>query len=331
MTGGLGFIGSNFIRFLLEKHSDLSVINLDKVTYCGNPENLRDVERNPRYEFIRGDICDRQMVEKVMEGCETVFHFAAQSHVDRSILDAAAFVETNIVGTHILLEAAKKKGLKKVIQISTDEVYGSIEEGSFSEESPLSPSSPYSASKASADLLCLAYFRTYGLPVIITRCTNNFGPYQYPEKLVSLFVTNAIENRKLPLYGRGLNVREWVYVLDHCEALDRVWQKGKEGEVYNIGSGERISNKEMSETILKLLGKPSALIETVKDRPGHDLRYAVDSQKVRSLGWSPRRTLSEALRETVEWYETHRAWWQGLKLEKKEFQSYYKAQYGRKE
>ncbi len=331
VTGGLGFIGSNFIRFLLERYSDLQVVNLDKETYCGNRENLEDLAKDSRYTFVRGDICDPEIVEKAMQGCSALFNFAAQTHVDRSILNADEFIQTNVLGTSVLLEAAKEAGVEKFIQISTDEVYGSIEKGSFSEESPLHPSSPYSASKASADLLALAYFKTHGLPVVITRCTNNFGPYQYPEKLVSLFITNAIENRKLPLYGDGLNVREWIYVLDHCEALEVVWNKGKVGEVYNIGSRQEISNQEMSLAILKELGKSPSLIEPVKDRPGHDRRYSVDSGKIRALGWAPRHSFEGALHETVRWYQEHETWWKKLKQKKKEFQDYYDVQYGVKE
>lgn len=331
VTGGLGFIGSNSVRFLLKKYPDLHLVNLDKETYCGNHENLEDIAKDPRYTFIRGDICDSTIVEKAMQGCSALFNFAAQTHVDRSILNAEEFIQTNVLGTSVLLEAARKAGIEKFIQISTDEVYGSIEKGSFSEESSLHPSSPYSASKASADLLVLAYFKTYGLPVVITRCTNNFGPYQYPEKLVSLFITNALENRKLPLYGDGLNVREWIYVLDHCEALDLVWSKGKVGEVYNIGSRQEISNKEMSLAILKEVGKSPSLIEPVKDRPGHDRRYSVDSKKIRALGWTPRHSFEEALRETVRWYREHETWWKSLKQKKKEFQDYYDVQYGVKE
>lgn len=328
VTGGLGFIGSNFVRYLLKKYPDLHLVNLDKETYCGNPENLRDVEEDARYEFIRGDICDLQTVQEAMSGCSSLFHFAAQTHVDRSILKADEFVRTNVVGTHTLLEAARRRGIQKFIHISTDEVYGSIEKGSFTEESPLNPSSPYSASKASADLMVSAYFKTYHLPVIITRCTNNFGPYQYPEKLVSLFITNALENRKLPLYGDGLHRREWIYVLDHCEALDLIWREGKVGEIYNIGSGKDISNKEISLAILKIVEKPQTLIEYVKDRPGHDRRYSVDTAKLRSLGWKVRYPFEEALQETIRWYQDRGEWWKKLKMEKKEFQDYYDIQYG---
>ncbi|MBI4436603.1 MAG: dTDP-glucose 4,6-dehydratase [Candidatus Omnitrophica bacterium] len=328
VTGGLGFIGSNFVRFLLKKYPDLQVVNLDKETYCGNLENLEDVEGNPRYEFIRGDICDPEGLAKAMSGCSSVFNFAAQTHVDRSILNAEEFVTTNVFGTYVLLESAKRMRLEKFVQISTDEVYGSIEKGSFSEESTLYPSSPYAASKASADLLCMAYFKTYGIPILITRCTNNFGPFQYPEKLVPLFITNAIENRKLPLYGDGLNRREWVYVLDHCEAIDLLWEKGGNGEIYNIGSGHEISNKEMALTLLKELGKAESLIEYVKDRPAHDRRYSVTTKKLRSLGWEPHHSFKKALRETTLWYKDHAPWWQKLKKKRKEFQDYYDVQYG---
>ncbi|MFH1857349.1 MAG: dTDP-glucose 4,6-dehydratase [Candidatus Omnitrophota bacterium] len=328
VTGGLGFIGSNFVRFLLGKYPDIHVVNCDKETYCGNPENLKEIERDSRYEWVRGDICDPDAVENAMNGCSTVFHLAAQTHVDRSILKADEFIQTNVFGTYVLLEAAKQFGLEKFIHISTDEVYGSLEKGSFSEQSPLEPSSPYAASKASADLLVLAAYKTYGLPVVVTRCTNNFGPYQYPEKLVSLFMTNALEDRRLPLYGDGMNVREWIYVLDHCEALDVIWNRGKAGEIYNIGSQKEASNLEIATAILRELGKPEELIEYVKDRPGHDRRYSVDSGKVRSLGWSPKHPFETALHETVVWYKEHESWWRKLKAKRKEFLDYYNAQYG---
>ncbi len=328
VTGGLGFIGSNFVRFLLERHRDLQIVNFDKETYCGNPENLADIQKDSRYTFIRGDICDGSAVAHAMKGCDTAVNFAAQTHVDRSILSAQEFILTNVQGTQSLLEAARQLTLEKFIQISTDEVYGSIPEGFFSETSPLAPSSPYAASKASADLISLSYFKTYGVPVLITRCSNNFGPYQYPEKLVSLFITNALEDRKLPLYGDGLNVREWIYVLDHCEAIEAVWKKGNIGEIYNIGSGEECANKKMAQSILKELGKSEALIGYVKDRPGHDRRYAVSAAKLRSLGWAPRHSFEEALRQTVAWYRKNNSWWMKLKKKKKEFQDYYDVQYG---
>ena len=328
VTGGLGFIGSNFIRHLLSRHTDLEVVNLDCQAYAGNPDNLTDLQSHPRYRFVKGDIRVSKDVASAMAGCEAVFNVAAQTHVDRSILNADDFMTTNVVGTSILLEEARKVGLRRFVQISTDEVYGSIEKGSFREADPLAPSSPYSASKASADLLVQAYAKTYGLGTVITRCTNNFGPYQYPEKLVPLFITNALQGIPLPLYGDGLNVREWIYILDHCVALDLVWEKGRDGEIYNIGGGQALSNLEMAKAILGILGKPESLIQFVKDRPGHDRRYAVDAGKLRSLGWTPHASFQQALQETVEWYKTHAAWWQKVRERKKEFQAYYDLQYG---
>ncbi len=327
VTGGLGFIGSNFIRYAIDRYPDLTIVNLDCESYAGKPDNLSDLKGSARYRFIKGDIRLAQDVASAMEGCETVFHFAAETHVDRSILSAEDFVTTNVVGTHLLLEQARKGGLKRFIHVSTDEVYGSIEKGAFQEKAPLNPSSPYSASKAAADLLVQAYTKTYGLKTILTRCSNNFGPFQYPEKFLPLLITNALEGQRLPLYGDGLNVREWIYVLDHCEALDLVWEKGKEGEVYNVGSGEFLSNLDMARRVLKLLGKSEDLIQFVKDRPGHDRRYALDSKKLQALGFRPKVSFEKALKETVEWYKTHSAWWQKLRKKQKEFQEYYEIQY----
>lgn len=304
VTGGAGFIGSNFIHFIHNKHQDWEVINLDKLTYAGNKKNLEGIAGS-RHRFVKGDIADPEVVAKLLgEGLEVIVNFAAESHVDRSIDDSAPFIENNIKGTQILLEAARRQGIKKFIQVSTDEVYGSLgATGVFREESPLAPNSPYSASKASADLLSRAYFKTYRLPVIVTRCSNNFGPRQFPEKFIPLTITNALKNKPIPLYGDGLNVRDWLYVTDHCRALEAVIINGREGEVYNIGGGQELTNLELAGEILKQLGKPASLIQFVKDRPGHDRRYAVDSSKIqRELGWCPAYDFKEALQKTIQWY-----------------------------
>ncbi len=327
VTGGAGFIGSNFIGYILGEHPDWEVTNLDKLTYAGNLENLKDVHDDPRYRFVRGDIADRDLVGRLLaEGCDVVINFAAESHVDRSIMDASPFIHTNVVGTQVLLEAARHHGIRKFVQVSTDEVYGSIAQGSFTEESPLCANSPYSASKASADLLCLAYWRTYGVPVSITRCSNNFGPYQFPEKLIPLVISNAIENRPIPVYGDGLNVRDWIYVQDHCCALEAVVERGTPGEVYNIGSGQEKTNLELIHTLLGLLGKPGDLIEFVADRPGHDRRYALDAGRIgRELGWAPGHPFEEAMAATVEWYLQNEAWWRRIKSG--EYAEYYERMY----
>jgi len=325
VTGGAGFIGSNFIHYLLRKYPDLQIINLDKLTYAGNLDNLRDVENDPRYQFVKGDICDSEVVERLMKGVDVVVNFAAESHVDRSILDPGSFIRTDIYGTYVLLEAARKTHLERFIQISTDEIYGSIEKGSFKETDPLMPSSPYSASKAGADRLAYSYFVTYGLPVIITRCSNNFGPYQYPEKLIPLFVTNALEGKKLPIYGDGKNVRDWIYVQDHCEAIDLLIQKGINGEVYNIGAGNEKTNLEITHFILEKLNKPKDLMVFVPDRLGHDRRYSLDWSKIRRLGWEPKHNFEQALEYTIEWYANNRWWWE--KLKSGEYLEYYRKQY----
>lgn len=312
VTGGLGFIGSNFIRFMLEKYPDYRITNLDLQTYAGNPDNLKGIE-NSNYKFIRGDICDRNIVEKVIQNVDVVVHFAAESHVDRSIDDASAFVRTNVLGTFVLLDSALKHNIKRFIHISTDEVYGSISKGSFTENDILTPSSPYSSSKAGSDLLARSYFITHKLPVIITRCTNNFGPYQYPEKLIPLFITNLIENKKVPVYGTGKNVRDWIYVEDHCKAVDFVLHKGNVGEIYNIGGGAEKTNLEITEKILNMLEKDDSMVEYVKDRPGHDLRYSLDCTKLRRLGWAPEHEFEDALYDTVRWYSENRWWWEKLK------------------
>lgn len=315
VTGGLGFIGSNFIRQMLEEHPEDSIVNLDKVTYAGNPENLRDIAGDPRYTFIRGDICDQDLVGSVFREhqIDAVVHFAAESHVDRSIEDASVFVRTNVLGTHVLLEEALGCGVERFVHVSTDEVYGSIRSGSFREIDNLNPSSPYSASKAASDLLARSYYITHDLPVIVTRCTNNFGPYQYPEKLIPLFVTNLLDGKKVPVYGTGKNVRDWIYVLDHCRALDFVLRHGEPGEIYNIGGDNEKSNLEITEGILRVLGKDGSMIEYVRDRPGHDWRYSLDSSKLRSMGWKPEFDFEAALQATVEWYVENAWWWRPLK------------------
>jgi len=315
VTGGLGFIGSNFIRQMLEEHPEDSIVNLDKITYAGNPENLKDIAGDPRYTFVRGDICDPGVVGSVFREhpIDAVVHFAAESHVDRSIEDASVFVRTNVLGTHVLLEAALSHGVKRFIHVSTDEVYGSIRSGSFRETDNLNPSSPYSASKAASDLLARSYHITHGLGVIVTRCTNNFGPYQYPEKLIPLFATNLLEGKKVPVYGTGKNVRDWIHVADHCRAVDFVLRHGEPGEVYNIGGDNEKSNLEITEGILKALGKDGSMIEYVPDRPGHDWRYSLDSSKLRAMGWKPEFDFETALRATVQWYTGNEWWWRPLK------------------
>ncbi len=327
ITGGLGFIGSNFIRYILKKYPDYKIINLDKVTYAGNPENLKDIENDSRYKFVKGDICDKELVNDLVskEKPDAILSFAAETHVDRSILDPDAFIKTDIFGTHVLLEAVRIRKVEKYIQISTDEVYGSVEKGLFTEESPLKPNSPYASSKAGADLLVRAYFKTYNLPVLITRSSNNYGPFQYPEKIIPLFITNLIEGKKVPLYGDGLNVRDWLYVLDNCSGIDMVLHKGKVGEIYNIGADNEKTNKEITEIILKELGKDDSSIEHVKDRPGHDRRYALDSTKLKKLGWKPEYNFEQAMKETIDWYKNRSDWWK--KIKSGEYLKYYKKQY----
>jgi len=313
VTGGMGFIGSNFIRHMLQKYDDCRIINLDKHTYAGNPDNLKSFENNPNYSFIHGDICDPVVVDKLMKKADHVVHFAAESHVDRSIQDASAFVRTNVLGTFVLLDSALKHKINRFIHISTDEVYGSIAEGSFKETDMLTPSSPYSSSKAGSDLLAQSYYITHRLPVIITRCTNNFGPYQYPEKLIPLFITNLLEGKKVPLYGTGMNVRDWIYVLDHCKAIDFILHEACTGEIYNIGGGAEKTNIEITSRILEMLGKDTSMIEYVKDRPGHDIRYSLDCSKLKALGWEPEYEFDEAIEDTVKWYIENRWWWEKLK------------------
>lgn len=315
VTGGLGFIGSNFIRHMLSTYPDCAIINLDLATYAGNPENLRDIADDPRYRYVYGDICDFALVDSIFaeNAIDSIVHFAAESHVDRSIADASVFVRTNVLGTHTLLEAALKHGLSRFIHVSTDEVYGSIMDGSFGENDNLNPSSPYSASKAGSDLLALSYWITHRLPVIVTRCTNNFGPYQFPEKLIPLFATNLIDTKKVPVYGTGKNVRDWIYVLDHCKAIDLLLSAGTPGEVYNIGSGNEKNNIDITMAILGILGFDESRIEYVEDRKGHDWRYSLDSTKLRGMGWAPEYDFATALQKTVEWYAENEWWWRPLK------------------
>lgn len=327
VTGGCGFIGSNFVRHMLSKHP-YNIINLDKLTYAGNLENLKDIENDNRYTFIKGDISNKTDLEEAFEArIDMVVNFAAESHVDRSIMDPDTFIKTNINGTFNLLEMAKKKAVNKFIQVSTDEVYGSLgQSGKFLEDTPLAPNSPYSASKASADMLVMAYFKTFKSPVVITRCSNNYGPYQFPEKLIPLMITNALENIELPVYGDGMNVRDWIHVSDHCEAIDTVLHKGIFGNVYNIGGESEKANIEIVKLILDILGKPHSLIKFVKDRPGHDRRYAIDQSKIKKeLGFEVHTGFEKGMEETVKWYIENRTWWKRIKSG--EYLEYYDMMY----
>ncbi|TDA70355.1 MAG: dTDP-glucose 4,6-dehydratase [Clostridia bacterium] len=317
VTGGAGFIGSNFIHYLLREHPDWRLVNLDKLTYAGNLESLAAVQHDPRYTFVHGDVADRELVDALFARYhfDLVAHLAAESHVDRSILDPAPFLETNVKGTQVLLEAARQYGVVKFLQVSTDEVYGSLglADPPFTEESPLAPNSPYSASKAAADLLGRAYFVTFGVPVVTIRCGNNYGPYQHPEKFIPTVILNALEDKPVPVYGDGLNVRDWVHVEDHCRALDLALQKGQPGEVYNIGANNERTNLDTVKTILRLLGKPETLIKFVQDRPGHDRRYAINPAKLMAeLGWQPQVSFDSGLAGTIEWYMAHRDWWERI-------------------
>ncbi len=328
VTGGCGFIGSNFIRHMLATYP-YHIVNFDKLTYAGNPENLKDIEKDERYTFIKGDIAEVSDLEKVFElPVQMVVNFAAESHVDRSIIDPDTFIKTNINGTFQLLEMAKKKQVERFVQISTDEVYGSLGNvGQFSEQTPLAPNSPYSASKASADMLAMSYHKTYGMPVVITRCSNNYGPYQFPEKLIPLMITNALYDMELPVYGDGLNIRDWIHVQDHCEAIDVVLHRGIPGNVYNIGGENERTNMEIVKTILTALGKPETLIKYVTDRPGHDRRYAIDSTKLKQeLGFIPKTDFTYGMEETVKWYRDNRTWWERIKSGA--YLEYYKNMYG---
>ena len=326
VTGGAGFIGSNYIHYLFDKYKDdIEIINLDKLTYAGNLDNLKDIAHKPNYQFVQGDICDTKIVDEVMSKVDIVVNFAAESHVDRSIGSPDAFIQTDIYGAFVLLESAKKHSIKKFIQISTDEVYGSILKGSFKETDLLEPSSPYSASKAGADRLAFSYYVTYDLPVVITRCSNNYGPYQFPEKLIPLFITNAMEGKSLPIYGDGKNVRDWIYVLDHCDAIDFLIENGENGQAYNIGAGNERMNIEITDLILKELDKPENLKTYINDRLGHDRRYSLDSQKIKNMGWEPKYNFKEAITNTIQWYINNQWWWKRLKSG--EYLEFYKKNY----
>jgi len=329
VTGGCGFIGSNFIRHLLATDPTVRIVNFDGLTYAGNLANCKDLEGELRYKFVKGDITDRDQVRAAMQrGITDVIHFAAESHVDRSIQDSGPFVRTNVIGTQNLLDAAREFNVKKYVQVSTDEVYGSLgETGLFTEETPLHPNSPYSASKAGADMLVQAYQHTFGMNAVITRCSNNYGPFQFPEKLIPLFVTNIMNDVQVPVYGDGQQVRDWIHVLDHCTGVEAAWRSGKSGEVYNFGGRCEKTNLDLTTTLLDLLGKPHSLIKYVKDRPGHDRRYAIDCSKAeRELGWAPKWTFENGIRSTIEWYKKNTAWTDGIKT--KDYLSYYEKQYG---
>jgi dTDP-glucose 4,6-dehydratase len=330
-TGGCGFIGSHFIRHVLESRGDaVSVVNLDKLTYAANPANLADVAHHPRYRFLRGDIVDPDVVRVAMEGCDAVVNFAAETHVDRSLLGDASFIETDVRGVFVLLEEARRQGVSRFIQISTDEVYGTIASGSFTEESPLNPRNPYAASKAGGDRLAYSYWASYGVPVVITRASNNYGPHQYPEKLIPLFATNAIDDLLLPLYGDGKNVRDWLFVRDHAAAIDFLLDAGKPGETYNVAGGNEAENIEITRTVLKELGKPESLIRFVDDRPGHDRRYSLDASKLKALGFSPATSFAAGLSETVRWYRDHEEWWRPIKDRDAAYREFYRSQYERR-
>ena len=328
VTGGAGFIGSNFVRYALRTHPDWRVTTLDKLTYAGRRENLHDVMDDPRHTFVHGDIVDAAVSAPLVERSAIVVHFAAETHVDRSIMAAGDFIRTDVEGTFVLLEAARRaSSLRRFVQISTDEVYGSIASGSSRETDELKPRNPYAASKAGADRLAYSYWATYGLPVIVTRASNNYGPYQFPEKVIPLFVTNAIDDRSVPLYGDGKNVRDWLHVDDHCRAIDLLIDRGGDGETYNIGGGNDIMNVELTHRILGALGKPLSLIEPVADRQGHDRRYCVDTTKLRALGWAPQVAFEQGLEQTVDWYRRNEWWWRPIKETDPAFRAYYAAQY----
>jgi dTDP-glucose 4,6-dehydratase len=328
VTGGAGFIGSNFARHVAARRPDWEIVVLDKLTYAGRRENLADLEGRPGFTFVEGDIADRAAVGAVLPGCAYVVNFAAETHVDRSLYDAGSFIQTDVYGTFVLLEEARRSSeLKLFVQISTDEVYGSVESGSSRETDALMPRNPYSASKAGADRLAYSYFATYGLPVIVTRASNNYGPYQYPEKVIPLFVTHALDEIPVPLYGDGLNVRDWLHVDDHCAALDLLLESGRPGETYNVGGGNEVSNIDLTRRILSLVGRPESLIRRVTDRPGHDRRYSLDCAKLRAMGWAPQVPFDEGLRRTVEWYRANEAWWRPIKEESPAFREHYQKHY----
>jgi dTDP-glucose 4,6-dehydratase len=329
VTGGAGFIGSNFVRWAITAHPDWSITTLDKLTYAGRMENLRDVIDDPRHRFVKGDIADRAVAAPLVEASEIVVHFAAETHVDRSIQGAGDFIHTDVFGTFVLLEAARAaKGLRRFVQISTDEVYGSVPSGHSREIDELRPRNPYAASKAGADRLAYSYWATYGVDVIVTRASNNYGPNQFPEKVIPLFITNAIDHHPLPLYGDGLNVRDWLHVEDHCRALDLIIERGRAGETYNIGGGNEVRNVDLTHKILTLADRPASLIQPVEDRPGHDRRYSLDTTKLRDLGWTPTVAFDAGLAATVEWYRENEWWWRPIKEQDPHFRAYYEAQYG---
>lgn len=327
VTGGAGFIGSNFIHYMLKNYPDCRILNLDKLTYAGNLDNLKEIENDPRYEFFQGDIQDREIVGELFKKAQGIVHFAAETHVDRSILDAGQFVLTDVFGSFILFETLRRADIEFFIHVSTDEVYGSRKKGYFKEEDALNPSSPYSASKAGADRMAYAYTVTYGLPIIIVRPSNNFGPYQYPEKFIPLFITNALQGKELPLYGDGLNVRDWLYVDDHCRALDLIMRCGRGGEIYNIGANHEKKNIEVAEKIIELLRRSKNLIKPVSDRLGHDRRYAVDCGRLRSLGWKPEQDFEKSIEKTVRWYSDNQDWWKKIIHKSKDFKTFYDEQY----
>jgi len=327
VTGGSGFIGSNFVRYFLNRYPTDRIVNLDKLTYAGNPANLKDFDQNERYRFVHGDICDVEVVDALVAECDGIVNFAAESHVDRSILGGAEFVQTDVYGTYVLLEAARKHDIGRFHQISTDEVYGSLAEGAWDEDFPLEPRNPYSASKASAEMLVRAYHITHGLETVVTRASNNIGPYQYPEKRVPLYITNAIDDQPLPVYGNGLQVRDHLYVDDHCSAIDLVYHDGVAGEAYNVGGENDANGIGVARAILEQLGKPESLLQFVEDRAGHDQRYALDSSKVRELGWQPEVDVTESMRRTIQWYVDNEGWWRDIKASD-DYQAYYKRQYG---
>ncbi|MBI2363236.1 MAG: dTDP-glucose 4,6-dehydratase [Elusimicrobia bacterium] len=328
VTGGLGFIGSNFVRWSLKRYPSLRIVNLDLCTYAGNPANLAGMDGASRHRWVRGDIADPKAAAKAMRGVDAVVHFAAESHVDRSILDASAFLRTNVAGTQVLLDAARAEGVSRFVHVSTDEVYGSVERGESKETDALLPNSPYAASKAASDLMVRAAFVTHKMPVLVTRCSNNFGPYQFPEKALPLMITNWMDGIPFPLYGDGLNVRDWVHVTDHCRGVDLVLRKGTPGEAYNIGGTASLTNKQLIERVRRIMGVPANLVTPVADRKGHNRRYAVDCSKLRRLGFRHETTFEEALRRTVAWYRANEAWWRPLKG-RKDVKTYYKANYGR--
>lgn len=328
ITGGAGFIGTNLVHYLMERAAVKRLTVLDRLTYAGRRSNLARWEKDPRFRFVEGDVCDASALDGVLPGVEAVLHLAAETHVDRSILDAAEFLRTNVTGTWNLLEGARRHGVRRILHVSTDEVYGEVERGSRREGDPLRPSNPYSASKAGADLLCLAYHRTHGTPIVIARPSNNFGPFQYPEKLIPFFITRALIGEDLPVYGDGLQVRDWLYVTDHCRALELLLARGKAGEVYNVGAGNYRTNLEIARAILRALGRPESRIRHVEDRPGHDRRYSVDTGRLRSLGWRPEADFEEALERTIRWYVDRADWWGEILAERQDYRQYLACQYG---